>query len=172
MSPARKRPRRQPVTRTTAFRVAYLFVAVAGWLGVGDASAEVWTGPFAILLGCALVGMFFPSLTCVLAVGAGAGLYTFVQGVMYGATESWGGPNNVVVGAALIASIALFLACFVAVASILLRPLGPPFKPGHCIECEYPLIGLPEPRCPECGTPFDPSEVRAIASHNLSSAYA
>lgn len=30
-----------------------------------------------------------------------------------------------------------------------------------CLECGYDLTGLPEPRCPECGTPFDPEEVYA-----------
>jgi len=25
---------------------------------------------------------------------------------------------------------------------------------GRCLSCGYPLIGLPEPRCPECGTAF------------------
>lgn len=33
--------------------------------------------------------------------------------------------------------------------------------PGHCTECGYDLRGLPEPRCPECGTPFDPDDVDA-----------
>ena len=26
---------------------------------------------------------------------------------------------------------------------------------SRCRKCGYPLRGLPEPRCPECGTPFD-----------------
>jgi hypothetical protein len=26
---------------------------------------------------------------------------------------------------------------------------------GHCVHCGYCLRGLPEPRCPECGTTFD-----------------
>ena len=26
--------------------------------------------------------------------------------------------------------------------------------PGHCQRCGYVLRGLPEPRCPECGTAF------------------
>lgn len=30
---------------------------------------------------------------------------------------------------------------------------------GRCRRCGYLLYGLPEPRCPECGEPFDPAEV-------------
>lgn len=32
-------------------------------------------------------------------------------------------------------------------------------KPGQCLKCHYNLVNLPEPRCPECGTPFDPQWV-------------
>lgn len=32
-------------------------------------------------------------------------------------------------------------------------------KPGRCYECGYALIGLPEARCPECGTPFHPDDL-------------
>lgn len=32
-------------------------------------------------------------------------------------------------------------------------------KPGHCRECGYDLEGLPESRCPECGSSFDPEEL-------------
>ncbi len=28
---------------------------------------------------------------------------------------------------------------------------------GHCIRCGYNLRGLSEPRCPECGCPFEPT---------------
>jgi hypothetical protein len=28
----------------------------------------------------------------------------------------------------------------------------------RCLDCDYPLRGLPEPRCPECGRPFDPAD--------------
>jgi hypothetical protein len=29
-------------------------------------------------------------------------------------------------------------------------------KLGRCLTCDYPLHGLAEPRCPECGRSFDP----------------
>lgn len=32
-----------------------------------------------------------------------------------------------------------------------------PSQEGFCARCGYSLRGLPEPRCPECGRPFDPS---------------
>jgi hypothetical protein len=32
----------------------------------------------------------------------------------------------------------------------------PPPGPGFCARCGYNLRGLPQPRCPECATPFDP----------------
>ena len=35
------------------------------------------------------------------------------------------------------------------------RPLAGQ-DPCECRRCGYPLIGLAAPRCPECGTPFDP----------------
>ncbi len=33
-------------------------------------------------------------------------------------------------------------------------------KVGRCVRCDYDLRGLPEPRCPECGTPFDETATR------------
>jgi len=34
---------------------------------------------------------------------------------------------------------------------------------ARCRECGYIIEGLPEPRCPECGTEFDPAFVRDVA---------
>lgn len=36
-----------------------------------------------------------------------------------------------------------------------------PFK--RCLSCDYILDGLPEPRCPECGRPFDPNDCSTYA---------
>jgi hypothetical protein len=30
--------------------------------------------------------------------------------------------------------------------------------PPRCLDCNYVLLGLPEPRCPECGRQFDPDD--------------
>ena len=35
-------------------------------------------------------------------------------------------------------------------------------KPGHCIQCGYDLRLLTDPRCPECGRPFDPETIAEI----------
>jgi predicted nucleic acid-binding Zn ribbon protein len=47
-----------------------------------------------------------------------------------------------------------------------------PVHPALCRECGYPLHGLTEPRCPECGMAFDPrqlsppsSDARDFADH-------
>jgi hypothetical protein len=37
--------------------------------------------------------------------------------------------------------------------------------PSLCRACGYPLHGLTEPRCPECGTPFDVRKLIRLSSH-------
>ncbi len=37
-------------------------------------------------------------------------------------------------------------------------PLGRLADAGRCRQCGYLLRGLTEPRCPECGRPFDPED--------------
>ncbi len=46
-------------------------------------------------------------------------------------------------------------------AAFYVRTIVPDVRaPGACHWCGYDLRGLPSPRCPECGTPFDPASVR------------
>lgn len=40
-----------------------------------------------------------------------------------------------------------------------LRPPRPPAGELKCPQCGYLLYGLQEPRCPECGTAFDPAMI-------------
>ena len=35
----------------------------------------------------------------------------------------------------------------------------------YCRQCHYPLVGLSEHRCPECGTPFDPRDPTTVDFH-------
>jgi hypothetical protein len=35
---------------------------------------------------------------------------------------------------------------------------------GRCARCGYSLKDLPEPRCPECGTPFNPADYPDLSS--------
>jgi hypothetical protein len=35
----------------------------------------------------------------------------------------------------------------------------------RCLGCGYILDGLPEPRCPECGRPFDPADPATFFTH-------
>jgi hypothetical protein len=39
------------------------------------------------------------------------------------------------------------------------KTFADPLPEARCIGCGYPLRGLHEPRCPECGRPFDPADV-------------
>jgi hypothetical protein len=45
--------------------------------------------------------------------------------------------------------------------TILAHRRAPRMDASRCPNCGYLLIGLPEPRCPECGTGFDPAVVQA-----------
>ncbi len=44
------------------------------------------------------------------------------------------------------------------------RASGPrhPGRPMRCVNCEYPLWRLPSRQCPECGTPFRPSDFEFV----------
>lgn len=42
---------------------------------------------------------------------------------------------------------------------LLFLPIWQETQLTHCAKCGYPLHSLPEPRCPECGTPFDTESI-------------
>lgn len=42
---------------------------------------------------------------------------------------------------------------------VAMRVLAAKRDPSRCVKCGHLLYGLSEPRCPECGTAFDPSAV-------------
>lgn len=53
------------------------------------------------------------------------------------------------------------LSMFTCLAVFIRRRYWPVYPPAHCTGCGYNLLGLAEPRCPECGLPFDPAEQTA-----------
>ncbi len=62
------------------------------------------------------------------------------------------------------------VACRLVAAASYAREKSKRNSSEHCRECGYLLIGLPEPRCPECGTPFDSDKVGRVgcdSSHLL-----
>jgi len=58
------------------------------------------------------------------------------------------------------------VACFLMYRDVRRRCLrGEHHHSTHCRACGYNLTGLPEPRCPECGTEFDPATApRAVGT--------
>lgn len=59
-----------------------------------------------------------------------------------------------VVGLSLLLSLAVFIR----------RRIWPVYGVHQCEKCGYDLRGLPQPRCPECGTAFVPAEEEEDAS--------
>ena len=56
-----------------------------------------------------------------------------------------------------IALLSLYVAILYRVTSRFVRQRSRE-RNRECIECGYSLIGLPEPRCPECGSAFEPEQ--------------
>lgn len=56
--------------------------------------------------------------------------------------------------ALLLEVILLIATLFVATRVAVELHRGPIVRPGVCTRCGYDLRGLPQPRCPECGTAF------------------
>ncbi len=63
----------------------------------------------------------------------------------------------------LFAACSILPALLMTGAAFIHNRYWPVHEPGRCRVCDYDLRGLPKPRCPECGTPFDPVEVPALA---------
>jgi hypothetical protein len=54
---------------------------------------------------------------------------------------------------------AIYLVGTLPLARFVYRSVPVEHDPNRCIKCGYLLYGLAEPRCPECGTVFDPTTV-------------
>lgn len=64
-------------------------------------------------------------------------------------------------GRVLVAMICYHLIAFASVGAMYsVRRVGRPPAPQTCKSCGYSLVGLVEPRCPECFTPYETKTVR------------
>lgn len=139
-----------------------VFRAVAAGLGFGEhlgTRFNIW------LVVCLWVGFlaFIHPRVRVLVCGAVLMCLAFVFGLVAvpGNVARWGFVDlvtsaSMVLGASLagyliVGGVALAFARWVG--CVVARP-----DPGRCAQCDYPLMGLPGPRCPECGTPFRGSD--------------
>lgn len=114
-----------------------------------------------LLLRYRLIGwvftIFFGSSTAILA----ASLLNWLR--FMSARRSW--REYLEFGAA-----AIFIVAWVPIALVLDRRAraGLRRQHNHCNVCDYDLRGLPEPRCPECGTPFEPKHSAHSSTHGRS----
>jgi hypothetical protein len=65
------------------------------------------------------------------------------------------------------AIIVLLSVCYSALMTIKWLRRRRRVRENCCTKCGYDLRGLPEPRCPECGTPFHPQECRLKPGNQL-----
>jgi hypothetical protein len=148
----------RPSWKAIQWLVAASWVACAiGWLLICiDVETVLVTGPVVLILGIAQI---------------------VVGRVKKRADVLWLGAAHVAICALLFLLVnalswsprqaqAPFTGMVLAYAAAVAVPTWQAFRrrmhtPGICDACGYTLIGLSEPRCPECGTPFPPAELVA-----------
>lgn len=137
-----------------------LFRGLAGRV-MGNVTAGTWCNvAIAMSLLNVLLAFAHPRFRVVLA-GAIASAVTFVVGIaiVHGAIGRQWSLSTLLKDALLVMGIAAAIYALIGVATMRFvshwRRVGVA-EPGRCERCGYLLRGLLEPRCPECGEPFDP----------------
>jgi hypothetical protein len=150
----------QPVTVkvTRVLLHASLAAAVVAWglIGVVDVESVLFTGPLLFSLGLILAVLGANSRRA--AVGflgvSLSGVCILFPGLVNGLNWSPGEAH---------APFLILGLGYLVLAAVLYRralsALGIERSPWFCKGCGYLLRGLAEPRCPECGTAFDPAEL-------------
>lgn len=92
------------------------------------------------------------ALNVVAAVGGTVSVALFDLRIAYPATTRLGALVMLLLGAL---AAWIVMTAFLCGIVFLRRRYWPFVPPGHCAKCGYDLRGLPEPRCPECGRPFE-----------------
>jgi hypothetical protein len=164
--PLRKQIERHPFISAAALGVVYYLAASS--LPHRWGLAYLWLALYFVGLVVICLPLRRYRLTILVPVTAGSVTWTtwFVIALRNWIAErppgfSWTGiaTDWVIVFAAC----ALLPALLLTGAAFIRNRYWPVHEPGHCRVCNYDLRGLPEPRCPECGTPFDPAEVPGLA---------
>jgi len=131
-----------------------LAVYVGGWLGCwADAEIGLGFGLLNLAL-CAVMILFgllsrYPWAWYVGIAHCGLFALLFVLVVV----NRWG-PRDAQLPFIVIGLV--YLACATPLTVRAWRSAPVKRHPMMCVKCGYLLYGLSEPRCPECGTPFDP----------------
>jgi hypothetical protein len=96
-------------------------------------------------------------LLVTLAAAAGSAAVALARLYVYhdSITQKW----HLLMFGLLLANVASWLMTYIPLHITVYsrRQYWPVYPPGYCKKCGYDLRGLPLPRCPECGTPFDPA---------------
>lgn len=114
-------------------------------------------------LGCVLLGYSFVRRSHRVLVALG---FLGAEYISYDALCTFPGsgePHSAIHWYCMVYGLPLLVLGFVTIVPLgLIRvPVVP--GPGRCRKCRYDLRGLLEPRCPECGTPFDPRRIEELS---------
>jgi hypothetical protein len=125
-----------------------------------DVESVIVTGPVIALLGLTTVILGFAGRYMALACLGLANILVCILFFLLVVILEWG-PRDAQHPFAVMGAI--YTAATLPVAVWVTRRVPRPVNPWACVHCGYLLYGLRDPRCPECGTPFDPSLLRASA---------
>ena len=152
-------------------------ILIARWTGVGN--VVVWALSTLAASGAPDYGVAISMIVLLgSAVGVGFGaagyaprlvlahLFSFAAWLLVLAFHILTNPMLLVLGMdpTFLFMIALTVAVAAGYGWAWMNPLRPS-SPMLCSSCGYVLMGLAEPRCPECGVTFNPAVVRRAMQH-------
>lgn len=129
-----------------------------GWPRHTAIGASVVANLYVLLpLECVLIAILYPSSWTAIPGTILASIAWFYAAATYGPHGPW----DLMYRVPILAFSWLLQATLCLLTMMLLekhRTVGKRPARQRCLGCGYPLIGLPGPRCPECGRPFTPLE--------------
>ncbi len=148
--------------------------------GLGLGMAERWVRP--MITGPvhyeALIGLLLKIIVCLLVLGmhlryqprktALLSLQISYFGFWWSCMVGWTFVNKLIFDDLLfVMGLCWFISALIGGIVVFVMLLHPNKAQGPvCAHCDYSLIGLTEPRCPECGTGFDMEEMELSPESN------